>query len=140
MFRRACRHHQTIFVQNTADRDDLLRWRVVEDTSQFVLTAGSGIDLEAFPHLPLPEEPVFLMLSRLLQAKGVLEYIEASAHVRAAVPEARMILAGGIDDGPGSVPLSVVEAATDRGDLEYLGHWFHLIHMHERQLTQLLLL
>ena len=122
MLRRACRHHDVVFVQNEPDRDDLLRWGVVKDASKVAMTAGSGIDLAAFPELPLPDAPVFLMLSRLLAAKGVREYIAAGAIVRAACPQARVLLAGAADGGPGSVPLTEVQAAHDRGSITYLGH------------------
>ena len=122
MFRKACRHHDRIFFQNQEDRDDLVQDGVVEDESKIVMTAGSGVDLDLFPVQPLPERPVFLMLSRLLVAKGVQEYLDAAAHVKKVYPEAVVRLAGMEDPGSGGVSMDVIRAAVARGDIEYLGH------------------
>ncbi len=121
MLRRACRHHDIVFVQNPEDRRDLLDGRVVEDASKIVQTAGEGIDLNAFPLAPLPDRPVFLMLSRLLEAKGVREYLAAAAKLRQSCPDATVQLAGIEDPASGGVPVAEVRAAEARGEVEYLG-------------------
>ena len=122
MLRKSCRHHDRIFFQNVEDRDDLLRAGVVEDRSKVVMTAGSGVDLDLFPVRPLPDRPVFLMLARLLVAKGVREYLEAARLLRKSCPDAVVRLAGMEDPGSGGVPMGEVDAACRDGDIEYLGH------------------
>jgi glycosyltransferase involved in cell wall biosynthesis len=122
MLRKACRHHHRVFLQNDEDRDDLLSAGVLGDDSKVVMTAGSGIDLETYPSRPLPEAPVFLMLARLLEAKGVRDYLRAASIVRAACPEVEIRLAGMEDPGSGGVPRSEVRDAVARGDIDYLGH------------------
>jgi glycosyltransferase involved in cell wall biosynthesis len=122
MLRRACRHHDRVFFQNVEDRDDLVRAGVVEDQSKIVMTAGSGVDLEAFPVRPMPERPVFLMLARLLVAKGVREYLESARLLRASCPDAVVRLAGMEDPGSGGVPMQEILTADRRGDIEFLGH------------------
>ena len=109
-------------MQNTADRDDLISTGVLEDDDRVVMTAGSGVDLEVFPQRPVPEAPVFLMLARLLEAKGVREYLHAAKLVRKACPEVKIRLAGMEDPGSGGVPLAEVRSAVEAGDLEYLGN------------------
>ena len=122
MLRRACRHHSVVFVQNPEDRDDLLQAGIVEDESKLIMTAGEGIDLQLWTQRPLPCEPVFLMLARLLVAKGIREYIEAAQLVRAKFPNARIQLAGIEDAGSGGVPLAEVRQAERAGLIEYLGY------------------
>lgn len=56
--------------------------------------SGSGVDIGHFSPAPLPEEPVFFMLSRLLISKGVREYLEAARKVKAECPEAKFLLLG----------------------------------------------
>ena len=121
MLRRACRHHQRIFLQNPEDRADLLRLGIIEDPSKVVMTAGSGVDLEEFPSRELPERPVFLMLARLLVAKGVRDYLEAAELVKAACPDAVLRIAGMEDPGSGGVPMSLLREYEARGCIEYLG-------------------
>ena len=106
MLRKAVRHHDRVFFQNGDDRDDLVNAGVVEDASKIVMTAGSGVDLETYPVQPLPEAPVFLMLARLLVAKGVREYIEAASILKRRCPDAVVRLGGMEDPGSGGVPMS----------------------------------
>ena len=122
MLRKAVRHHDRVFFQNGDDRDDLVNAGVVEDASKIVMTAGSGVDLEKYPVQPLPDRPVFLMLARLLVAKGVREYLEAAAILKEKHPDAIVRLGGMEDPGSGGVPMSEIQQAVDDGIIEYLGH------------------
>ena len=122
MLRKAVRHHDRVFFQNGDDRDDLVNAGVVEDASKIVMTAGSGVDLEKYPVQPLPDRPVFLMLARLLVAKGVREYLEAASILKEKHPDAIVRLGGMEDPGSGGVPMSEIQQAVDDGVIEYLGH------------------
>ena len=42
---------------------------------------GSGVDLDHFAPSPLPGAASFLVVARLLQAKGIGEYIDAARRV-----------------------------------------------------------
>ena len=55
---------------------------------------GSGVNINHFKPMPFPEEPVFLMLSRLLKSKGVGEYLEAARTVKKQYPQAKFKLLG----------------------------------------------
>lgn len=55
---------------------------------------GSGVNLEQFKPAPLPGEPIFFMLSRLLKSKGVGEYLEAARTVKKQYPQAKFKLLG----------------------------------------------
>ncbi|MBG84499.1 MAG: glycosyltransferase family 1 protein [Phycisphaerae bacterium] len=122
MLRKAVRHHDRVFFQNGDDRDDLVNAGVVEDASKIVMTAGSGVDLEKYPVQSLPDRPVFLMLARLLVAKGVREYLEAAAILKEKHPDAVVRLGGMEDPGSGGVPMSEIQQAVEDGVIEYLGH------------------
>ena len=55
---------------------------------------GSGVNMGQFKPVPMPEEPIFFMLSRLLKSKGVGEYLEAARSVKKQYPNARFKLLG----------------------------------------------
>ena len=48
----------------------------------------------------MPSKPIFLMLSRLVADKGIIEYCEAAKEVRAKFPDAIFQLAGSFDPNP----------------------------------------
>lgn len=111
LYSRAFRGLDTVFFQNGEDRALFLsRGLVVE--SQARLLPGSGIDLDRFAPVPLPEgPPVFLMIARLLRDKGVLEFVEAARRVRTRHPEVRFVLVGAAD----AANRTAIDAATARG-------------------------
>ena len=64
-----------------------------------------------------------LLAARLLKEKGVCEYAEASARLRAEGREVRFLLAGMPDEGnPGSVTRAEVEEWQAQGLVTWLGH------------------
>ena len=122
MFRSACRHHDHVFVQNPDDRSDLLESGIVDDESKIVMTAGSGVDLSAFPSMPMPDRPIFLMLARLLESKGVRVLIDAAVRLKGHCPEASIRIGGMEDPGSGGIPMDEIHQAHDKGIIEYLGY------------------
>ena len=67
-------------------------------------------------------ETVFLMLARLLQEKGVYEYVEAARRLKQDGVNAKCVLIGGRDErNPRVVPDSDLKAWQAEGIIEYLG-------------------
>lgn len=86
-----------------------------------LVVPGSGIDLRAFPAVPLPAHEaglVFLMLARLERRRGVLEYKAAAERLKRVWPGASFRLAGPLGGQPDHV---TPEALTAGGAVEYLG-------------------
>ena len=64
---------------------------------------GSGIDLSRFKPEPLPgraDAPVFLLIGRLINEKGVREFVDAAARLKSDWPNARFQLLGDFATGP----------------------------------------
>jgi glycosyltransferase involved in cell wall biosynthesis len=92
-------------------------------SAETAIVGGSGVDTEDFQPVPLPDRPVFLCVARLLAEKGIREYVEAARRVKTRHPEARFLLAGGVDDVvPDSVTRDELEVWEQEGTIEYLGY------------------
>lgn len=111
-----------VFFQN---RDDVAEFRArhcLPGTTRAVLTKGTGVDTARFAPAPLPDGPiVFLLVGRLLEAKGLFEYAEAARLLRPRYPTARFQLLGPPEEGLGGVPLAQIRSWEAEGLLEYLG-------------------
>ena len=114
-----CRADQVLF-QNPDDRDLFLSRGLVQDRGQVTVVDGSGVDLDHYAPAPLLDAPVFLMIGRLLGAKGVREYATAALRLKARHPQARFQLVGWRDLGPDAVAEAELQAWI-KGGLEYLG-------------------
>jgi glycosyltransferase involved in cell wall biosynthesis len=98
LYRVAFNRAHMVFFQNPDDRQLFLKRRLVR-FGRTGLLPGSGIDLAKFrPASPLKDEPpTFLLISRMLADKGVREFVEAAATLKASFPEARFQLLGSLD-------------------------------------------
>lgn len=99
-----------VIFQNPDDLKEFCKKRLVSFPKCSVVH-GSGINMEHYQLAPLPQEPAFFMLSRLLKSKGVKEYLEAARIVKSKYPKARFYLLGKYEtDMQDAVPQEEIEA------------------------------
>lgn len=80
LYKLAFKYPKKIFFQNQSDLE-LFRSHHLIQKGNFDLVPGSGIDIRRYtPLLPPPVSPpfVFLMMARLIEEKGIREYLEAA--------------------------------------------------------------
>jgi len=122
LYKAALSRATLIFFQNPDDEGLLRRLNIVPVRVPSVVVNGSGIDLSHFKCAPLPTgNVVFLLIARLLGAKGVREYVAAAREIRAKNPEVVFQLVGGIDGNPDSIDVAEVEQWQEDGVIDYLG-------------------
>ena len=122
LYRLATSKADAIAFQNPDDRADFIAAGCLGEPGKAFLVNGSGVDVGYFSPAPLPDQPVFLMLTRLLRAKGIDEYADAAHILRGQLDGARFLLAGPIETGPDAFSDGEVQSWADRG-LEYLGNF-----------------
>lgn len=120
LYRLALGRADRVLFQNPDDRDLFLGRGLVRDPGQITVVDGSGVDLSHYTPAPLPEAPIFLMIGRLLGAKGVREYATAAVALKARYPEARFQLVGWRDPGPDTVGEDELQGWI-AGGIEHLG-------------------
>jgi len=128
--------HSRTIVQNPDDFGLLTKMGVPEDRLRLI--RGAGVDTEVFtPALESPPEPVTVLFSaRMLQDKGVGEFVEAARLLTQAGVKARFVLVGDPDPGnPASVPVAALRAWHGQNGVEWRGRrdnmpaLFHTAHI-----------
>ena len=123
LYRLAFAKAHKVFFQNPDDRRLFLDRKIVREARTGLLP-GSGIDLDRFtPAGPAPHgPPIFLLIARMLTDKGVGEFVEAAAMVKARHPGARFQLLGGLDPGNRTaIGEEEIRRWGREGVVEYLG-------------------
>ena len=123
MYKAALTRSRRVFFQNSDDRDLFTAAGIVRPGNTGLLP-GSGIDLERFAPVAKPagEEVRFLLVARLLAAKGIGEYVEAARRLRPHFPNVRWQIAGILEEGrSGAVPASALRGWEAEGLIDYLG-------------------
>ena len=121
LYRRIFKRVPAVFLQNTANAE-LFRLLGMARPSQIRLVAGSGVNLEKTPFQPYPEpdKPVrFLFIGRLMEEKGINEYIEAARRLRQVHPEVRFGILGYSEE---SDILGRVKKLSEEGVIDYFGY------------------
>lgn len=112
--------NEVVFFQNPDDQHEFVA-RGLVPRDRTVLIPGSGVDLEHYAYAPPPPPPItFLLMARMIDEKGIYEYVDAAREVGRA-SGARFKLLGPLETGRRAIPLSQLEAWCKEGVVEYCG-------------------
>jgi glycosyltransferase involved in cell wall biosynthesis len=121
LYRIALKRTHVIVFQNPDDERLFRELGLVPRGRQTRLVNGSGVDLDYYSPVPIPNRTAFLMIARLLKDKGIREFAHAARRLKAAHPEVPITLVGDLDPSPDSLSRRELEELTDCG-IDYLGH------------------
>ncbi|NJC26135.1 glycosyltransferase family 4 protein [Neolewinella antarctica] len=98
LYRLALLNNKIVLTQNQDDRSEMLRAGVLREHRTQTIN-GAGVNLESFPPRPLPAEPHFVFIGRLLKDKGITEFMAAAGMLSSSVDyPVRFTVVGGFDD------------------------------------------
>ena len=114
--------NEHVFFQNPDDEQLFQRSRILGNEVSSSVTPGSGVSLTKFRYsVPPTSDLSFLLIARLIRAKGIVEYVDAARAVRASNPEVSFKLLGPLDSNPTAIRKGDVQAWHNEGVIEYLG-------------------
>jgi glycosyltransferase involved in cell wall biosynthesis len=123
LYKWAFRYPKKVFFQNPDDRDLFVSKRLIAESSTDLLP-GSGIDLKRFVPAAYSRNKkfTFLLISRLITDKGILEYVEAVKKLKAQGLDAHFQILGAKDPmHQRGISLKVIDHWIDTNTIEYLG-------------------
>lgn len=123
LYRISFKFPKKVFFQNPDDLNLFLEKKLVPGSTVDLLP-GSGIDLARFKPVSFQRNKqfTFLLISRLITDKGVLEYIDAVKKLKAEGLDARFQVLGAIDTAhKRGIKRELIEEWINAGTIEYLG-------------------
>lgn len=112
---------QVIF-QNQDDCDKLLRHRIISSRNKIHVVNGSGVDLDHYTYsAPDISRLNFLMMARLIKAKGIREYYEAAKLIKSKYPEATFKLIGAYEKNVDTIEPELYDCILHEGVVDYVG-------------------
>ena len=127
LYAQALKHAHKVFFQNPDDLKLFQEMHLLDARKPAAVVNGSGVNVQDFELVPLPlnaqheVKASFLLIARLLGDKGVREYAQAAAVIKARHPEAEFHLVGWIDDNPSAISPQELERWTADKTLNYWG-------------------
>ncbi len=110
-----------VFMQNQDDYNYFINNKITCAKNTSVIN-GSGVDMCHFSKVPIPSEPIFLMVARLLWSKGIREYVSAIGIVKQKCPNAKFMLVGGLDNNDEALSKEELETCIHECSLGYCGY------------------
>jgi glycosyltransferase involved in cell wall biosynthesis len=87
-----------IIFHNDDDRKELLKRNIISHDSKTYVVNGSGVDLNFYTYSKPEVSPVrFLLISRLIKAKGFEEFYEAASILHQKYPDVKFSVVGTFD-------------------------------------------
>lgn len=114
----------SLILQNQDDIDTLINATHM-DPKKITLIRGAGVDINAFPFMPLPTTlPITIAcVSRMLWDKGIGELVTAATIIKQKNIDIRIILYGTPDpQNPASIDIQQLQEWHDAGIITWKGH------------------
>ncbi|MEK4850298.1 glycosyltransferase family 4 protein [Paenibacillus sp. FSL H7-0756] len=120
LYKVALKSCKRVLFQNPDDLNEFVSQQLV-DKSKTALINGSGVNMDYFSAVPLPQETSFLMICRIIKDKGVTEYLRAAEIVKQSYPQINFSLVGPFDTNPNSLSYEAIQPFIDSKIVDYLG-------------------
>ena len=123
LYKVSFRFAHKVFFQNADDLNLFIRKKLVP-SENVDLVPGSGIDLTKFTPAAFKRNKAFtfLLISRLITDKGILEYISAVKKLKGLGLDARFQILGSMDpEHKRGIKISVINGWINSQTIEYLG-------------------
>lgn len=112
-----------VIFQNKDDAQKLLDLHIISPNHNFFVVNGSGVDLSYYNYTePNTDSVIFLMISRLINAKGINEYFEAAKIIKEKYPNTVFRIIGDYDKNIDSISIDLYNKIQSGDIIEYLGH------------------
>jgi glycosyltransferase involved in cell wall biosynthesis len=123
LYRWTFRIPKKVFFQNPDDRDLFISKKLIKKEAADLLP-GSGIDLQRFVPAPFQRNKkfTFLLISRLITDKGIMEYVDAVNQLKSQGIDAKFQILGAKDPAhQRGIPLKTIDSWIQNNTIEYLG-------------------
>lgn len=110
-----------VFFQNPDDEALFRQLNILKPSTPSFVVNGSGVNVSEYELTPLPSQPRFLLIARLLGDKGIREYAEAAKLIKQEHAGIDFDLVGWIDENPDAIKQQELDTWISEGTINYLG-------------------
>ncbi len=115
-YKKSFKKVQKVFFLNNEDKNEFIKRKLIKEEKCEIIH-GIGVDTDRFFSSPIQDNKTFLMISRMLEAKGVYEYCECARKVKQKFPNVKFNFVG----AEASIKLEDIKTYIDDGSINYLG-------------------
>lgn len=116
--------NKNIIFQNNDDKNKFIDLNIINKKNNYKnihVVNGSGVNIDFFYEMPLSNKISFLLVSRLLKEKGILEYIDACKQISKKYDNIIFYMAGWMENHLDSISKSDLKKVYDINNFKFLG-------------------
>ncbi|USP42451.1 glycosyltransferase family 4 protein [Acinetobacter sp. XS-4] len=127
LYKQALIRSSKVFFQNPDDLALFQQLNLLSNKVPAVVVNGSGVNVTDFEVVGLPRtlngdvKVSFLLIARLLEDKGIREYVEAAKLIKKEYPQIEFNLVGWIDENPTAIKQQELDSWIDEKIIKYWG-------------------
>ncbi|UNW10948.1 glycosyltransferase family 4 protein [Acinetobacter indicus] len=127
LYKQALVRSTKVFFQNPDDLNLFKELKLIAEDIPAVVVNGSGVNVTDFQVMDLPYDAhnkiklSFLLIARLLEDKGIREYIKAAMLIKKEYPMVEFNLVGWIDENPTAIKQEELDEWIDQKVIKYWG-------------------
>ncbi len=111
-----------VFFQNESDKEFFLQNKIISKKTKAIICNGTGVDVDYFAlQKKFPKQITFLMIGRLIKAKGIKEFVQAAKIIKQKHTKVSFKLLGPKELGHGAMDFNKIKKWQKEGCIEYLG-------------------
>ena len=118
LYKISVKYSYKVFFQYSGDKNFFVKNKMVKDN--YAMLPGSGVNLEQFQvsELPSDEETNFIFMGRVMELKGIDQYIETAKVVKKEFKNTNFYIAGFIEEEKYE---SIIDEYDSKRIIEYIG-------------------
>ena len=118
MYRLSVKKSYKVFFQNSGDRDMFVENKMIRDN--YEILPGSGVNLEQYSicELPSDKEINFIFIGRVMELKGIEQYIECAKAIKSKYKNTNFYVAGFIEEQRFK---DIIDTHNKQGIINYIG-------------------
>lgn len=120
LYKASLKNADKVIFQNPDNKKVFIDLGIVPERKT-ALVNGSGVDITHFTMKPIPSNPRFLLIARLLGDKGIREYVKAANIVKQNYPYVVFQLVGPEDPSPDGISLDEFSRLNKNEVIDYIG-------------------
>lgn len=114
--------NKKVFFMNLDDKQLFVNKSILS-SEKAILINGSGVNIDYYAFTQsFPKEVTFLFIGRLINDKGINEFITAVRKLKSKYPQIVCKLVGPLDDNPAALCQNELDKIVDEKIIHYLGH------------------
>lgn len=122
LYKLALKKNNVIFFQNPDDQELFQKMGLISAETKSVVVSGSGVNTEYFNYEKPKNDPIsFLIMARLIEDKGIIEFIEAADMLKDNHPDVKFNILGPFDINPTAIKEDEIKYWEKQGVINYLG-------------------